>query len=310
MSNEVHKSVLFEESIEALNIVKDGIYIDGTFGRGGHTAEILSRLNPQGRLYAFDKDPEAITFGADRFKDDKRLTLFHGSFDSLQQKTDEWNITNRVNGILLDLGVSSPQLDNANRGFSFMRDGPLDMRMDPTQGLSAAVWVAREKASEITKVLKEYGDERYAKRIANAIVKARNEAAIETTLQLAEIIKVAHPAWEKHRHPATKSFQAIRIHINEELTDLSKCLEQMLLVLAPKGRMAVISFHSLEDRIVKQFFKKQEKGDDFPIDLPVTVSQLSQKIRIIGKVLKPTDEEINTNVRARSAKLRIAEMRV
>jgi len=308
MSNEAHKSVLFEESIEGLNIMPDGIYIDGTFGRGGHSAEILRRLGPTGRLYAFDKDPEAIAHGKERFKDDDRFTLVHSSFQHLREQTDVWGITKKVNGILLDLGVSSPQLDDAERGFSFMRNGPLDMRMNSEQGLSAATWIAEEKASEIAKVLKEYGEERYAKRIAGAIVKARDEAPIETTHQLAEIIKEAHPAWEKHRHPATKSFQGIRIHINEELTDLSKCLDQMLDVLAPKGRMAIISFHSLEDRIVKQFIKKQAKGDEFPVDLPVTVSQLSQKLKMVGKVLKPTDKEVAENVRARSAKLRIAEL--
>ena len=232
----------------------------------------------------------------------------HSSFENLRVQTDAWGITKKVNGILLDLGVSSPQLDDAERGFSFMRDGPLDMRMNSEQGLSAATWVAEESAEEITKVLKEYGEERYAKRIAGAIVKARDEAPIETTLQLAEIIKVAHPAWEKHRHPATKSFQGIRIHINEELTDLSKCLEQMFDVLAPKGRMAIISFHSLEDRIVKQFFKKQAKGDDFPVDLPVTVDQLNQKIKLLGKAIKPSKKEVDGNVRARSARLRIAEL--
>jgi len=308
MSNEAHKSVLFDESIEALNIIPDGIYIDGTFGRGGHSAEILRRLGPEGKLYAFDKDPEAIAHGEKVFKDDSRFTLVHSSFENLSKQAEAWGITKKVNGILLDLGVSSPQLDDAERGFSFMRNGPLDMRMNSNQGLSAATWIAEEKETEIVKVLKEYGEERYAKRIAGAIVKAREEAPIETTHQLAEIIKVAHPAWEKHRHPATKSFQGIRIHINEELTDLSKCLEQMLDVLAPEGRMAIISFHSLEDRIVKQFLKKQAKGDDFPVDLPVTVSQLNQKLKTVGKAIKPSKREVAENVRARSAILRVAEL--
>jgi len=308
MSSEAHKSVLFDESINGLNIKADGIYIDGTFGRGGHSAEILRQLGPEGRLYAFDKDPEAIEHGRQRFKGDSRFTLVHSSFQKLQKKTDEWGVTKKVNGILLDLGVSSPQLDDAERGFSFMRNGPLDMRMNSDQGLSAASWIANEEASEIAKVLKEYGEERYAKRIAGAIVKARDEVSIETTHQLAEIIKAAHPAWEKHRHPATKSFQGIRIHINEELTDLSKCLDQMLDVLAPRGRMAIISFHSLEDRIVKQFFRKQAKGDDFPLDLPVTVSQLSQQLKTVGKAIKPSKKEVGENVRARSATLRIAEL--
>lgn len=304
----MHKSVLFEESINALNIIEDGIYVDGTFGRGGHSAEILKRLGSTGHLYAFDKDPEAIEYGKKKFENDSRLTLFHGSFECLALQAEEWGVRKKINGILLDLGVSSPQLDDARRGFSFMRDGPLDMRMDSTSGISAATWVAEEEQSEIAKVLKEYGDERYAKRIAGAIVEAREKSTIATTFQLANIIKQAHPAWEKHRHPATKSFQAIRIRVNEELTDLTKCLDQMLEVLAPKARVAIISFHSLEDRLVKQFFKKQAKGDDFPIDLPVTVSQLSQKIKLIGKVLKPSSEEVEENVRARSAKLRIAEV--
>ncbi len=308
MSKEAHKSVLFDESIDGLNIDPDGIYIDGTFGRGGHSAEILRHLSEKGRLYAFDKDPEAIAHGREKFKGDDRFTLVHSSFETLRQQADVWGITKKVNGILLDLGVSSPQLDDAERGFSFMRNGPLDMRMNSDQGLSAATWVAEESVENITKVLKEYGEERYAKRIAGAIVKARDEAPIETTHQLAEIIKVAHPAWEKHRHPATKSFQGIRIHINEELTDLSKCLDQMLDVMAPTGRMAIISFHSLEDRIVKRFFKKQAKGDDFPADLPVTVDQLNQKLKLIGKVVKPSKKEVDENVRARSARLRIAEI--
>jgi len=310
MDSEIHKSVLFDESIRALQIVPDGIYIDGTFGRGGHSAEILRHLGPNGKLYAFDKDPQAIAYGKECFKDDKRLTLVHSSFHALRMQTDAWGITRKVNGVLLDLGVSSPQLDKAERGFSFMRNGPLDMRMNSEQGLTAAKWLAEESVDEIAKVIREYGEERYAKRIANAIVKARDEAPIETTHQLAEIIKAAHPAWEKHRHPATKSFQAIRIYINEELTDLSKCLDQMLDILAPKGRMAIISFHSLEDRIVKQFFKKQAKGDDFPADLPVTVSQLNQKVRIVGKAIKPGKKEVDENVRARSARLRVAELLV
>ncbi len=304
---ELHQAVLFNESIDALNIKQDGIYIDGTFGRGGHSRAILQRLGDQGRLYAFDKDPEAIAFAETLFHNQNQFYLAHKSFAELLVQAREWDIDGKVDGILLDLGVSSPQLDDAHRGFSFLRDGPLDMRMDVSRGLSAAQWLVKAEQADIATVLKEYGEERYAKRIANAIVKARTEKTIDTTKQLADIVAAAHPAWEKHKHPATRAFQAIRIYINRELDDLKDFLAQSLEVLAPEGRIAVISFHSLEDRIVKQFIQRQCKGDDFPLDLPVTQDQLSQRMKKIGKMIIPTEAEIAQNPRSRSAKLRIAE---
>jgi len=304
----MHKSVLFDESIEALNIKPDGIYIDGTFGRGGHAQEILSRLGQSGRLYAFDKDPDAIRHSKEIFANEKRFVIVQDSFGNLKQNADLWGITHKVDGILLDLGVSSPQLDDASRGFSFLRDGPLDMRMNPDAGLSAAEWLAQEKESEIARVLKVYGEERYAKRIAKAIVKARDESEFTSTKQLADVVAAAHPAWEKHKHPATRAFQAIRIFINEELSDVELCLQQSLDVLTVGGRLAVISFHSLEDRIVKRFIQQNVKGDEFPLDLPVMNSALKQKLKKIGKLITPSDQEIDKNPRARSAKLRVAEL--
>ena len=307
MSSALHTSVLFNESLEALNLDPNGIYIDGTFGRGGHSRAILERLGDSGRLYTFDKDPEAIAYARQAFADEPRFAIAHSSFADLAAQAEQWGIAGKVNGILLDLGVSSPQLDDADRGFSFLRDGPLDMRMDTTSGQSAADWIATAKQEDIASVLKEYGEERFAKRIAGAIVKARDVRPIETTKQLAGIVAEAHPAWEKHKHPATRSFQAIRIFINKELEDLKSFLEQALEVLAPKGRLAVISFHSLEDRIVKQFIQKQVKGDELPPDLPVMQSQLNRRMKKVGKMIVPSKAEVANNPRARSAKLRIAE---
>ena len=304
----MHKSVLFDESIAALNIKPGGIYIDGTFGRGGHSQEILNRLGSNGRLYAFDKDPDAICYSKEIFANEKRFVIVQDSFANLKQHTDNWGISARVDGILLDLGVSSPQLDDASRGFSFLRDGPLDMRMNPQADISAAQWLASEKEAELAKIFKEYGEERYAKRIARAIVKARNESAITTTKQLANIVADSHPAWEKHKHPATRVFQAIRIYINKELADLEQCLAQSIEVLTKGGRLAVISFHSLEDRIVKRFIQQHVKGDEFPHDLPVMNSVLKQKLKKVGKLIIPSDQEIDQNPRARSARLRVAEL--
>jgi len=306
----MHKSVLFEESIEALNIKPDGIYIDGTFGRGGHSQEILNRLGEHGRLYAFDKDPDAIRHSEEIFANEERFVIVQDSFGNLKHHAELWGVAKKVDGLLLDLGVSSPQLDDASRGFSFLRDGPLDMRMNPDAGLSAADWLATEKEAEIVRVLKVYGEERFAKRIARAIVKARDEAEISTTKQLANIVAEAHPAWEKHKHPATRAFQAIRIYINKELSDIEDCLQQSLEVLSKGGRLSVISFHSLEDRIVKRFIQQNVKGDEFPLDLPVMNSALKQKLKKVGKLIIPSDQEINDNPRARSAKLRVAELLV
>jgi 16S rRNA (cytosine1402-N4)-methyltransferase len=305
--NNEHLPVLFDEALESLSINPAGLYIDGTFGRGGHSGAILQSLGPDGRLLAIDKDPDAIACAALRFGEDARFFIEQGSFAMLGEFARKHGIEGRVDGILLDLGVSSPQLDVAERGFSFIKDGPLDMRMDNASGRSAAQWLAVAEADEIATVLKEYGEERHAKRIARAIVAARNEAPIDTTARLADIVSRANPSWEKGKHPATRAFQAIRIHINRELDDLHDCLRQSLDVLAPGGRLAVISFHSLEDRIVKRFMRDAERGEKFPAGLPVTQAQLQSKLKRIGKAIRPSVSEVEVNPRARSSVLRVAE---
>jgi 16S rRNA (cytosine1402-N4)-methyltransferase len=309
MMNEMeHHPVLLEEVLEALQIRADGIYLDGTFGRGGHSARMLAQLGDNGRLLATDKDPQAIATAEQRFGDDPRFSIVRGSFTMLAAEAEQRGWHGKVNGILLDLGVSSPQLDDASRGFSFMNDGPLDMRMDPESGISAAQWLATAKASEIAEVLKEYGEERFAKRIAGAIVKVREEpGALTTTAQLAKVVKEANPKWERDKHPATRSFQAIRIYINRELDDLDAFLEQAVELLAPGGRLAIISFHSLEDRRVKRFIREEARGDDFPPDLPVMDSQLNRRLKPLGKAIRAGKAELALNPRARSAVLRVAE---
>ncbi len=302
-----HYSVLLEESMRALNIQQDGYYIDGTFGRGGHATAILAGLSPQGKLLAVDKDLEAINYAENLFKNDARITIQHGSFKLLKSFVNELDWIGKVDGVLLDLGVSSPQIDNAERGFSFKSDGLLDMRMDTTTGLSAAQWLEKASEQEIAKVLKDFGEERFAKRIARAIVAEREKLAITTTSRLSKIVADANPKWEKGKDPATRSFQAIRIFINNELGDLELILDSILDILAPKGRLVIISFHSLEDRIVKRFFKKQAKGDDFPKGLPVTTSQLNPSVKIIGKAIKASESELEKNIRSRSAVMRVAE---
>lgn len=303
----MHQSVLLHESIKGLAIKAGGIYFDGTFGRGGHSQEILNHLNESGRLYAIDKDPDAIEYAGDHFGMDKRFHIFHGSFARIRDFAVEAGVLGAVDGILLDLGVSSPQLDNPARGFSFMQQGPLDMRMDITQAVSAAKFVNEAEADEMATIFRLYGEERFAGRIARAIVEARTKEPITSTLQLAEIVKDANPKWEKHKHPATRVFQAIRIHVNQELSDLSTCLEQCLDVLAPGGRLAVISFHSLEDRIVKQFMRDKEQGPRPPPEVPVRYEELRTNFKRIGKAVMPQEHEVKDNVRARSAVLRIGE---
>ncbi|MGL5741679.1 MAG: 16S rRNA (cytosine(1402)-N(4))-methyltransferase RsmH [Legionella sp.] len=303
----MHQSVLLHESIDALAIKSNGIYFDGTFGRGGHSTEILRHLDEQGRLYAIDKDLDAIAHAKERFGGDKRLHIFQGSFARIQEFATEAGVLGKVDGILLDLGVSSPQLDNPERGFSFMQQGPLDMRMDLSQPLSAARFVNEAEVEEMATIFRLYGEELFAWRIARAIVTARNKAPITTTLQLAEIVKEANPKWEKHKHPATRVFQAIRIHVNQELNDLKSCLEQSLRVLAPKGRLAVISFHSLEDRIVKQFMRDKEQGARPPPEVPIRYEELKTDFKRVGKAIMPQESEVKENVRARSAVLRIGE---
>lgn len=302
-----HQSVMQQEALDGLNILPDGIYVDATYGRGGHSRGILKRLNSSGKLLVMDKDPDACLDAYNLAKQDSRVSVFSGSFKEITEFCVLENVVGKVNGILFDLGVSSPQLDQAERGFSFMREGQLDMRMDPTTGVSVATWLATASSNEISKILKEYGEERFSQRIANAIIKYREKSAITTTTQLAEIISQAIPFKEKHKHPATRSFQALRIFINNELEDLSSTLEQVLDLLANNGRFVAISFHSLEDRIVKQYIMRNCKGDDFLPLLPIKHTQIRPKMRKIGKALKPTIDEMQQNVRARSAILRIAE---
>jgi 16S rRNA (cytosine1402-N4)-methyltransferase len=302
-----HQPVLLKEALDALNIQPQGKYVDGTFGRGGHAKEIVQRLGPEGRLLVMDKDPQAIAVAKQLFADDARVIIAKGSFAMLKHKVGELDWIGAVDGILLDLGVSSPQLDDSDRGFSFRREGILDMRMDPESGRSAAEWIAQVKEQELATVLREYGEERYAKRIARAIVKAREMQPITTTRQLAEIITQANPKWETGKDPATRSFQAIRIFINNELEDLQACLAQVTDLLKTGGRLVIISFHSLEDRIVKRFIRDQAKGDRYPAGLPVTLAQLNPRLKPIGKAIRPSHEEVAVNPRARSSVLRVAE---
>ena len=306
-----HKTVLLDEAVEAMNIQPDGCYIDGTFGRGGHSAAILQRLGPQGRLLALDRDPQAVRHAHAQFAEEQRFSIYQRAISELQQVTDEAGLTGRVAGLLLDLGVSSPQLDDATRGFSFQHDGPLDMRMDTTRGQSAADWLATADESEIALVLKEYGEERFARRIARAIVAERQLKPILTTGQLAALISKANPSKERKKHPATRSFQAIRIYINRELDELQACLRQSLKVLAGGARLVVISFHSLEDRIVKRFMKDLASPEKLPKGLPVPESERKPGIlKLVGKAVKPSAAEIEENPRARSAVMRIAEVRL
>jgi len=301
-----HQAVLLAEVIENLAIKPDGIYVDATFGRGGHAHAILQQLGPHGRLFAMDKDPEAVNYARERFLHDERLIIQHGTFAGLAGLIARHHLTGKVNGILFDLGVSSPQLDDPDRGFSFMRAGKLDMRMDYSRGQDAAAWIATIDEKELADVLWKYGEERASRRVARAIVEAREMAPITTTAQLADIIKKAIPAW-KGKHPATRSFQAIRIAVNQELEDLESGLEQAMEVLDTGGRLLVISFHSLEDRLVKQFMRHEECGDDLPAGLPVKHAAKVLHFKRRGRAIKPGDKEIALNARARSAILRIGE---
>jgi 16S rRNA (cytosine1402-N4)-methyltransferase len=302
-----HVTVLLQEAVDALVTNPAGFYVDGTFGRGGHSALVLEQLSSEGCLLGIDKDLSAITVANQRFADDARFTIAHGSFAELAELIEARGLTGKVDGVLLDLGVSSPQLDEAERGFSFQNDGPLDMRMDQSRGQSAADWVNNAAEGEIARVIKEFGEERFAKRMARAIVNERQAKPFTRTKHLAEVIKEANPAWEKGKHPATRAFQAIRIHVNNELTDLDSVLEQALKVLAIGGRLVVISFHSLEDRVVKRFIRRQELGDPVPRGLPIRDEQLNKRMRSCGKAIKASDGEVDANVRSRSAIMRVAE---
>ncbi|WP_367607171.1 16S rRNA (cytosine(1402)-N(4))-methyltransferase RsmH [Legionella sp. W05-934-2] len=301
-----HQTVLLNEAVAGLAVDADGIYVDGTFGRGGHSQAILSQLSDKGRLFAIDKDWQAISY-AEELINDSRFTMIQGSFADIKILAEQYELMGKVNGILLDLGISSPQVDNPERGFSFMHDGPLDMRMDTKQPMDAKTFIMGSDEKTMAYVFKTYGEERFAKRIANAIVAARKIRPIETTLQLAEIVKAANPKWEKHKHPATRVFQAIRIHINQEISDLEQFLKHVLDVLTIGGRLAIISFHSLEDRVVKQFMRSMSEGPHLPRDVPVMTKDIIVPFRRIGKAIKASDVEIKHNPRARSAVLRIGE---
>jgi 16S rRNA (cytosine1402-N4)-methyltransferase len=302
-----HLPVMLAEVIEALSIKPDGIYVDATFGRGGHAQAILEQLGPNGRLYAIDKDPDAIAHARTQFAGDQRFVIEHGSFASLQSFLEKMHCFGRVDGILFDLGVSSPQLDEADRGFSFMREGKLDMRMNTSYGLDAAAWLASISETDLANALWNYGEERHSRRIARAIKQAQAELPITTTKQLADIVAAAHPRWQPGRHPATRSFLAIRIAVNHELEDLEYGLAQSLEALTVGGHLTVISFHSLEDRIVKHFIQHHERGNEFPRGLPVTQDKFNSRLKRLGRAIKPTPREVAFNPRARSAILRIAE---
>lgn len=302
-----HQSVLLQQAVDALVTDESGFYIDGTFGRGGHSKRILEKLSGEGRLLVVDKDPEAISEAEKLKQQDSRLIVAHCSFAQIADLADNHGVSGNVSGVLLDLGVSSPQLDEAERGFSFSKDGPLDMRMNNAEGMTAQEWLASAREEEMARVFFEYGEERFSRRIARAIAEERKQTSITGTLQLAELVKQAHPAWEKHKHPATRVFQAIRIQINNELGELEQVLSSIVGILRTGGRMVVISFHSLEDRLVKQFINREQRGDDFPPDMPVTQSQLNPRLKRVGKQVRADVAEVSENVRARSAVLRVAE---
>ena len=298
-----HISVLLHETVDGVLAGRDtGVFIDATFGRGGHTQLLLSKLDANARVYAFDKDPQALEVAAQLEQEDSRFKIIHASFADIQSELSNIGIT-EVDGIMADLGVSSPQLDQAERGFSFMHDGPLDMRMDNSQGLTAAEWLLQIEEEKLANIIYQYGEERYSRRIARAIKQA---GEITTTAQLAEIVKVAHPQWEKHKHPATRTFQAIRIAINKELDDIEVFLPQAVELLKPKGQLAVISFHSLEDRLIKQFIQKESSlAEDAGWGMP----QAQVDTRRLKKVsrIRASEAEVKANPRSRSAWLRVAE---
>ena len=305
--NELHVPVLLREAVAALNIQRSGVYVDGTFGRGGHSAEILKSLGDSGRLIGIDRDPHAVELGRDKFSRDARLSILHSPFSRMMDVLKSESEVLGVDGILLDLGVSSPQLDQAERGFSFMRDGELDMRMDTSQGESAADWLSKVEEKELVQVLFELGEEKFARRIARAIVLSRVDAPIESTLQLAKLVEEATPKKDKHKHPATRTFQAIRLYVNQELVEIASALPQSLELLNEGGRLSVISFHSLEDRIVKRFIRKHSTPNLPPRRVPVTDKDYLTPLKAIGKAIKPSREEVKANPRARSSVLRIAE---
>lgn len=307
-SDHKHRSVLLDAAVDYLVVSPSGRYIDGTFGRGGHSRLILSRLDEEGRVLGIDKDPQAVAVGRELADSDPRFDIAHGSFAALDQEMADRGWA-QVEGVLLDLGVSSPQLDDASRGFSFMKEGPLDMRMNPHQPPSAADWLNTADEKDIADVIWRYGEERFSRRIARAVVTQRQDNPLRTTRELAELVAGAVPKKDKHKHPATRTFQAIRIFINRELEDLEAGLVAAVEALAPGGRLVVISFHSLEDRVVKRFMRDLARGPQLPRGLPVTADQSETPFRLVSKALKAESEEISENVRARSAVMRVLEKR-
>lgn len=302
-----HRPVLVSEVLAALAVRPDGCYVDATFGRGGHAAAILEKLGPTGSLLALDRDPAAAEWARAEFCNEPRFQFVQSRFSELASIVTERRLCGRVDGVLLDLGVSSPQLDDPERGFSFSRNGALDMRMDPTSGSSATDWLNRIGEMELERILAEFGEERFHRRIARAIVAARRRAPITTTARLAEIVSLAIPTRQPGKHPATRVFQAVRIAVNDELNELRAVLPQTTQILAPGGRLAVIAFHSLEDRMVKRFMRERARGQELPLDLPVVGIPKGISLRLIGRPSRPADPEVMANPRARSAVLRVAE---
>jgi len=304
----MHITVLLHEAVDALEIKPDGIYVDGTFGYGGHSRLILERLGKDGRLIAFDRDLSAVTKG--RVIKDAGFHIVHSRFSRIQEELQKLGMS-RVDGVLLDLGVSSPQLEDASRGFSFRLNGPLDMRMDASQGLTATEWIASVSEAQLGEVIKNYGEERFAKRIARAVVATRSRQPIVTTLQLAEIVATAVRSRKQNQNPATRTFQAIRIYLNQELEELSLSLPQCVELLNPSGRLVIISFHSLEDRVVKRFMRAAANPDMLPRRLPIRNKEMRclsrHKLRLVGKAVRPRENEVAVNPRARSAVMRVAE---
>lgn len=312
MTRTPHQTVLLEEAVHALIFnpsVKNrgGTYVDCTYGRGGHSESIARQLSPEGRLLVIDRDETAIADAQRRFADDPRVVVQHGPFSDLKTYVENLGLA-PLDGVLMDLGVSSPQLDESERGFSFQQEGPLDMRMDQTRGETAAEWLGHASENEIISVLKTYGEERFARRITRAILEARKESPISTTGRLVRIVETAIPRKEKHKHPATRTFQAIRIQVNRELEELETCLHDVIGLLNSGGRIVIISFHSLEDRIVKRFFRTMEKGEELPSRLPVRDDQIKgRELKVLGKPVRASENEIAENRRARSSIMRVAE---
>jgi len=302
-----HDTVLLDEAVAALAIQPAGIYVDGTYGRGGHSALLLQHLGASGRLIVIDKDLVAIAHARERYAQDARVFVWHGSFRDFPQALLAAGITDKIQGLLLDLGVSSPQLDDADRGFSFMREGQLDMRMDTSKGLSAADWLNQASDTEIADVLWRYGEERFSRQIGREIVRIRQQTPLQTTTQLADLIASVIRKREPGKHPATRSFQAIRIKVNQELDDVEACLQHAVDALAPSGRLVVISFHSLEDRIVKHYLRDVSTPPSIPRGLPVMPKAIQPPMRLIGKAVRPSEAEVQANVRSRSAIMRIGE---